>query len=92
MLLHKWGFPVPDLVVPVTDRDGRSVDPAAFAFPDARVLGDFVDRLPDHRVEPDDREMALWGAGWRLVRWSWPDLRAPDAWAERLRSALAGQP
>lgn len=92
VLLHRWGFPVPELVVPVTDRDGRSVDPAAFAFPDARVLGDFVDGLPDHRVEPDDREMALWGAGWRLVRWSWPDLRAPDAWAERLRSALAGQP
>jgi hypothetical protein len=92
VLLHRRGFPVPELDVPLSDRDGRPLDPAAFAFPDARVLGDFVDRPRDHRVGPDDREMTLRETGWRLVRWSWPDLRAPEPWAERLRSELAGVP
>jgi hypothetical protein len=82
---------VPELELRVPDRDGRPVDPAAFAFPAARVLGEFVDRLQD-RVEPDEREATLRDAGWRVVRWSWPQLRAPEPWAQRLRSALAGVP
>ncbi|WP_420123588.1 type IV toxin-antitoxin system AbiEi family antitoxin domain-containing protein [Nakamurella sp.] len=28
-------------------------------------------------------------AGWRPVVWSWPELRSPEPWIERLRSALA---
>jgi hypothetical protein len=56
------------------------------------VLGEFVARIGDDRDgrgEPDERESALREAGWHLVRWSWPDLRAPEPWAQRLRSALA---
>jgi len=91
VLLHKWGFPVPALAVPVSALHGRALGEFAFAFPDGRVLGQFVDRLPDDRVGPE-RETALSEAGWRLVHWSWPDLRSPEPWAQRLRSVLAGPP
>ncbi len=87
VLLHRWGFPVPELDVPVTDGQGRSLGRVGFGFPGAGVLGEFVDPPQD---EPDEREAALRRAGWQIVRWSWPDLRSPEPWAGRLRSALGG--
>jgi len=92
VLLHRWGFTAPELDVSVADANERPLGRVAFAFPGTRVLGEFVARIGDDRDrhgEPDERESALREAGWHLVRWSWPDLRAPEPWAQRLRSALA---
>jgi hypothetical protein len=97
VLMHRHGVPPPELDVPVTDAGGRPLGRMAFAFPDAGVLGEFVDGPPDvvpgraaePDAGPDDHAAALLAAGWRTVRWTWPDLRSPDPWLDRLRAALA---
>lgn len=88
VLMRRWGLPSPKLDVPVTTARGRPLGRAAFAFPGTRVLGHFVDRVQDLDAEPGDRMAALSDAGWHEVRWSWPDLRAPEPWIDRLRTAL----
>ena len=90
VLMNRWGLPAPELDVSVADARGAELGRVAFAFAGSRVLGEFADRAPDAHadVDPDDRTVALLDAGWRPVRWSWTDLRAPERWIDRLRTAL----
>lgn len=90
VLLHRWGFPVADLAVPVPDGRGRPIGVFAFRFAGHRVVGEFADRPADPGAGPDTTDLAVRAAGWRRERWSWPDLRSPEQWAHRLRAALAG--
>lgn len=89
VLLHRRGLPAPELNEPVTDVDGRVLARVAFAFPGTPVVGEFTDLAPDPAAPPDERATALRDAGRELVRWSWPDLRNPDAMVDRLRTALS---
>lgn len=89
VLLSRSGLPTPRLDVPVPGPDGRSLGRSAFAFPGTRVLGEFV---PDEQAAGADpvRRAAAWAdAGWQPVLWSWPELRSPGPWIDRLRQALA---
>ena len=43
----------------------------------------------DKFIKPEEIEAAVRAAGWRLVRWSWPELRSPEPWVHRLRLELA---
>jgi hypothetical protein len=88
VLMHRWGLPAPALDVSVTDAGGRPLGRAAFAFREPRVVGEFTDRAPDPDADPDGRMAAWRDAGWRTVHWSWSDLRAPEPWIDRLRTAL----
>lgn len=92
VLMHRYGLPAPRLDVPVTGAGGRALGRAAFGFPDSRVLGEFVDGDGDGDRPGADRpaRAAAWAAaGWQPVAWSWPDLRSPGPWIDRLRTALA---
>ena len=88
VLMHRWGLPAPELDVTVTDPRGQLMASVAFAFPGTRVLGEFVDQAVEPAADPDEREAAMRDAGWHPVRWSWPDLRSPESWVDRLRAAL----
>lgn len=90
VLMHRWGLPTPELGVPVTDARGRALGRVAFVFAAARVLGEFADHDSPPNADPDDRTAAWHEAGWRTVRWSWPDLRSPETWVDRLQTALGG--
>jgi hypothetical protein len=85
VLMHRWGVPTPELDVQVTDVRGLPLGRVAFAFAQARVLGEFADHDSPPDADPDDRTVALQEAGWRMVRWSWPDLRTPEPWVDRCR-------
>lgn len=93
VLLHRWGFAVADLAVPVPDQRGRPVGVFAFRFAGHRVVGEFLEQAPDSSAGtgsgPEETELAVRAAGWRLVRWSWPELRSPEPWVHRLRLELA---
>ena len=88
VLMHRWGLPNPELDVA---GPGDQVAPRGrfgFAFPGTRVLGDFVDGASASDVDPSGRMAALLSEGWQVVRWSWPELRAPQHWVDQLRTAL----
>ncbi len=89
-LLHRWGLPAPELAVPVFDASGQPLGRVAFAFPGGSLVGEFIEH-PD-AVADARREEDLADAGRRLVQWSWPDLRSPERWVERLRAALVESP
>lgn len=88
VLMRRWGLPTPELDAPATDARGHRLGRMAFAFPGTRVLGDFVDRAQAADADREDHAAALLTAGWQIVRWSWPDLRSPEPWVDRLRTAL----
>lgn len=72
-----------------------------FGWEEYRTVGEFdgavkYGRLLKTGERPGDvvyqeklREDAIRDAGWQVVRWTWDDLKDPDAIADKLRRAFA---
>jgi hypothetical protein len=87
--LRRWGFPAPELGVATAGFGGPPGGRMAFGFPGSGVLGAFEPSAgPGGRDGREGVDAALWDAGWRVVRWWWPELRDPEPWAGRLADAL----
>lgn len=97
--LHAWGFPAPDLQVPVVGRSGARYV-ADFAWDGGRLLGEFDGRVKYAAGEvrgsasADDvvwaekrREDDLRAAGHLVVRWTWADALDGTALADILQSS-----
>ncbi len=94
--LHREGLPAPALQVPVTTSAGRFR--ADLGWPGARLLLEFDGfvkyggggaRAAAEAVFAEKRRQdALEEAGWRVLRVTWTDLRAPATLARRVRAAL----
>lgn len=94
--LHREGLPAPAVQVPVATPAGRFR--ADLGWPDARLLLEFDGLVKysggDARAASDvvfaekRRQDALQEAGWRVLRVTWTDLRAPRTLAHRVRAAL----
>jgi very-short-patch-repair endonuclease len=94
--LHRAGLPAPELQVPVATPAGRFR--ADLGWPEARLLVEF-DGFVKYGgggargavaavVAEKRRQDALEEAGWRVLRVTWTDLRAPGTLAGRVRAAL----
>lgn len=94
------GLPAPELQYEVFDPRGYLVGRCDFAWLRQRTLGEFDGRVKYGRLlkpgqeagqavmEEKDREDRLRDEGFQLVRWTWPDLYAPDVLRRRIRRAL----
>lgn len=94
------GLPSPELQLEVFDEHGRLVGRTDFGWRDRRLLGEFDGRVKYGRLlKPGQgaeeavyreklREDAMRDLGWRMVRWTWPDLYPSHALVERLERAL----
>jgi hypothetical protein len=99
------GLPMPDLQVPIRNREGRIIAWVDFAWP---KLGAFMEfdglvkyrRLVKPGESPSDvvirekrREELICGlTGWRAIRIIWVDLDHPVTTADRIRAVHAGRP
>lgn len=99
VMLHHGGLPAPELQMTVSDADGAFLGRADFGYRRRKVLGEFdgkvkykgvfrAEDLGDTVFREKQREDALRGAGWAVVRWIWADLDDPTAVVYRLRRAL----
>ena len=98
--MHQAGLPAPTPQFVVHGDDGRFLARCDFGWPGLGVLGEFDGRVKYGRLlapgaDPGEvvhreklREDALRDRGWRVVRWTWPDLYAGDVLVDRLRRAL----
>lgn len=96
-LLVGAGLGPTDLQVAVHDAAGL-VGYADVGWLPLRVLGEFDGRGKYGSAAPEAAE-AVWAekrredrlraAGYRVLRWTWADLRAPGPWLEQVRQALA---
>jgi hypothetical protein len=98
--MHEAGLPTPEPQLSVYDDRGRLVGRADFGWKEQKVLGEFDGRVkygrllkPGQSVEDvvyreKLREDALRDLGWRVVRWTWPDLYPGDVLVGRLQRAL----
>ena len=93
-------------LVPVFDVDEMPLGTADFGYPLARVIGEFDGHTPFGRLRSgefpfdvpaqektaeQEREHRLRLAGWRVVRWTWADLAAPNELLARLTAALSAR-
>ena len=98
ILMAQLGIPTPALQLELADAQG--IVRVDFAWPGARVVGEFDGRIkygrllkPGQRVEDvmaaeRAREVRLEQLGWMVVRWVWADLQHPKRLAAKLRLAL----
>jgi very-short-patch-repair endonuclease len=94
--LHRHGVERPELQVPVVTPLGAFR--ADLGWPEARLLLEFdgyvkysgggARAAADTVFAEKRRQDALEEAGWRVLRATWPDLRAPATLARRVRTAL----
>jgi hypothetical protein len=106
VVLHRAGLPAPRLQVPVFDVDEMPLGTADFGYPLARVIGEFDGHTPFGRLRSgefpfdvpaqektaeQEREHRLRLAGWRVIRWTWADLAAPNELLARLSAALSAR-
>ncbi|MBF6466112.1 type IV toxin-antitoxin system AbiEi family antitoxin domain-containing protein [Nocardia beijingensis] len=99
ILLHRAGFPAPQVQARVFSDDQICVGRVDFLFPELGVIGDFgtqsdrrtgsrafsAERVAAAEKEREDRLRAL---GWAVVRWTGDDLAAPARLAARLHAAV----
>lgn len=97
--MHEAGLPAPVLQLAVVDERGRFIGRADFGWPEQGVLGEFDGRLKYGRLVPPGqsveevvyreklREDAFRDLGWRVARWTWPDLYPGRVLVQRLRRA-----
>jgi hypothetical protein len=97
--MHEAGLPAPVLQLAVVDERGRFVGRADFGWLEQRVLGEFDGRVKYGRLVPPGqsveevvyreklREDAFRDLGWRVARWTWPDLYPGRVLVQRLRRA-----
>ena len=100
VIFQLHGLPAPDLQHEVRAADGTLVGRSDAAWPEFRTLGEFDGRTkygrllrPGQRTEDvvyaeKLREDALRELGWEVVRWTWADLRDPEALIRRIERAF----
>ncbi|TXG92300.1 hypothetical protein DW322_01760 [Rhodococcus rhodnii] len=97
VLLHRAGFPPPELQHRIHTVQGEFIGRVDFAWEEFGVVGEFDgfakygegrDAFEALRREKH-REDALRAAGWVVARWTWEHLDRPDAVAQRIRYAVA---
>ena len=98
--MHQAGLPAPEPQLVVHDDRGRFVARCDFGWPEQRVVGEFDGRSKYGRLlRPGQdlaevlhreklREDSLRDLGWRVVRWTWPDLYPGAVLVDRLSRAL----
>ncbi|MGY1779002.1 hypothetical protein [Geodermatophilus sp. SYSU D01036] len=104
VLLHRLGFPAPDLQVRLLRSDRSVVGRCDFGWRARRTVGEFDGRVKyraDEGRDPGDvvfreklREDEIRDSGWEVARWTWADLDAPSVVDRRVRRAFsrAGRP
>ena len=104
LILHDQGVPKPTLQlplrVPVAGR-GAATFVTDFGWEEERVVGEFDGKAKYQRYlgpkeTPGDavmrekiREDAIRAADWRVVRWTWDELKQPDELGRKIRKVLA---
>ena len=89
-LLIRAGLPRPEVQVSLRDRDQRFLGRADLYYPAARLIieydgGNHRERL----VEDDRRQNLLTNAGFRLLRFTAPDIyETPEVLVAQVRNAL----
>lgn len=99
VIMHEHGIPTPELQHELFDAGGYLVARTDFAWLERRLLGEFDGAVkysgqfgkPAEQVvlEEKRRENLIRSYGFEIVRWTWPDLRQPAAFALMLRQRLA---
>ena len=101
VLIHRLGFPAPDLQRVIVDEQGRRIGRVDFLFENESTIGEF-DGLGKYRREDQRkgesaeevvireklREDELRSTGKAVARWTWEHLDTPDEIALRLRRAF----
>ncbi|MEU2042508.1 type IV toxin-antitoxin system AbiEi family antitoxin domain-containing protein [Nocardia niwae] len=100
ILLHRAGFPVPQVQARVFSDDGICVGRVDFLLPELGVIGVFdetidgraASRAPLPPGKPvgaaKERDERLRALGWAVVRWTGDDLAAPARLVARLHAAV----
>lgn len=106
-VLHRHGFPVPDLQHEFLSAAGRPLGRSDFFWPDHRLVGEFdgavkygtafngsSEQAQQALLREKRREDAIRATGVGFVRWSWNDARKPAQHPESLVQRLlrAGLP
>jgi len=98
--MHEAGLPAPVPQYEVYDGLGHLVGRADFGWEEQRVLGEFDGRVKYGRLLRSGRDVeeivyreklredALRDLGWRMARWTWPDLYPGQVLVARLNRAL----
>ena len=91
LLLRRARVPEPESQAVLTDRDGNFVARVDFYFPAHRLCIEFDGGIHrDRLVEDDRRQNRLLSAGYRLLRFTSPDvINSPGAVVAQIRAALA---
>lgn len=96
----EWGVPLPELQRELRDDAGRLIARVDFWWEEKRLVGEFDGKVKYTRdLAPDgDVPRVVWAEKKRedrvrrrrcsVERWTWADLHRPQAWSDRLRSAL----
>ncbi len=88
-ILLEGGLPCPEVQLDVREAGGRFVGRADLCYPDARLVieydgGNHRDRL----IEDDRRQNLIINAGFRLLRFTAPDLQSPENVVAQVQQAL----
>jgi hypothetical protein len=98
--IFRAGLPAPTLQLPVRSGAGQTLGRCDFGWEEYRTVGEFDGAVKYGRLlrtgeHPGDvvyreklREDAIRDAGWQVARWTWDDLKDPDAIADKLRRAF----
>lgn len=104
LAMHRAGLPPPVLQHDVCSAGGRWLGRVDFAWEHVATVGEFDGRAKYGRLlrpgqdagdvvfEEKLREDAIRAEGLTMVRWTWPELRAFPAVADRIRKAFAQPP
>lgn len=101
--MHRAGLPAPQLQVEIRSRYGVILGRSDFLWEEERTVGEFDGEVkygallrpgqdPGGAVFAEKRrEDRIRDEGWRVVRWTWPELDAVGTAMERIRLALEAQ-
>ena len=100
--IREDGLPDPELQREIRNGLGAFIARVDFCWDEQETIGEFDGRVKYGRLLPPGqaiedaiyaeklREDGLRDLGWRMVRWTWADLYAPNRLRDRLDRALRG--